>query len=429
MLPLQAKLVAQFRAFTDVLKMLPTADGSLGLPDLHLAVISSDTGPGRYDLPDRHCAFTGDGGRFQSAPRGTCSAAPLPGDQHYLASSMNQAIKNYQGDISDAFTCIAALGDQGCGFEGQLKSVRWALDPLNTPVGNATFLRPDAFLAVILVTNEDDCSIPDDSDLVDPSQIRMSDPLGPLWSWRCNEFGHLCNIGGTLKPPPRGPAMGNLQGCTSNETASGKLTHVGDEAAFLKGLKSDPRQILVAAITGPSTPYTIEMIQNPMDIEQHPNIVHSCTQNSGEFADPAVRIQQWAEAFGDHSIVQTICGNSFAPALMLIATEIGKLLGPGCVTSNLVDSDLGTPGLQPECDVVDRYVNDQGKLVSTTLRACSASGNTPPCWSLDIDANACAGPFLELNVNRSGLGLPPNGLATSLSCALCVAGLPTAGCP
>ncbi len=42
---------------------------------------------------------------------------------------MNQTVTNYNGDIADAFTCIAALGDQGCGFEGQLKSVRWALDP------------------------------------------------------------------------------------------------------------------------------------------------------------------------------------------------------------------------------------------------------------------------------------------------------------
>src|SRR6185295_10905021 len=128
----------------------------------------------------------------QSAPRGACTTAPLPAGSTYLQASMNQANKNYQGDISDAFTCIAALGDQGCGFEGQLKSVRWALDPLNVPPGNEGFLRPDAFLAVILITNEDDCSVPDDSDMIDPQQMTMASALGPLWSWRCNEFGHLC---------------------------------------------------------------------------------------------------------------------------------------------------------------------------------------------------------------------------------------------
>src|SRR6185436_7397981 len=104
MLPLQAKLTAQFPVFMNVLKTLPTGDGSgTGLPDLHVAVVSSDTGPGRFNLPERHCALNGDGGRFQSAPRGTCATAPLASDQHFLATSMNQAVKNYQGDISDAF--------------------------------------------------------------------------------------------------------------------------------------------------------------------------------------------------------------------------------------------------------------------------------------------------------------------------------------
>ncbi len=188
MLPLQSALLTGFPAFANVLKTLPG-----GLPDLHLGVVSSDSGPGKYDLPQYHCAFRGDNGRFQNQPRGLCAASPFMAvNQTFLQASNNQQTKNYTGDIADAFSCIAALGDQGCGFEGQLKSVRWALDPLNVPTGNDGFLRFDAYLAVVLLTNEDDCSIPDDSDLVDPTQTTMSSPLGPLWSWRCNEFGHLC---------------------------------------------------------------------------------------------------------------------------------------------------------------------------------------------------------------------------------------------
>jgi hypothetical protein len=429
MLPLQAKLLAQFPVFMNVLKGLPTGVGmATGLPDVHVGVVTSDTGPGKYDLPDRHCSFGGDGGRFKflPGPNQTC-APPLMPDQHYLSAQNNQAQKNYNGDITDAFTCIAAVGDQGCGFEGQLKSVRWALDPQNVPQGNEGFLRNDALLAVILITNEDDCSVPDDSDLVDPTQSRMSDPLGPLWSYRCNEFGHLCMINGALAPPPRAATMGNLTGCISNETPSGKLTHVGDEVAFLKGLKADPNQIFVAAVTGPSTPYAVEMIQNPMDPESHPNIKHSCQQNSGEYADPSVRIQQWIEAFGDHGVLETICADSFAQSLMQIATDLSKLLGPQCISDNLVDLDISTPTPDPECQIADVFIDSSnGNTVTTPLAACSTNGNTAPCWSIHQDAK-CTGKTLLIDINRGGTQLP-NGLTTQVSCAMCIDGVGKAGC-
>ena len=425
MTPLQNKLLMQFPVFMNVLKMLPSGDGSgTGLPDIHVAVVSSDTGPGKFDLSDRNCAYLGDGGKFHSAPTGTCTATPLTGGQTFLAASMNQGVKNYNGDISDAFTCIAALGDKGCGFEGQLKSVRWALDPLNVPDGNQEFLRPDAFLAVILITNEDDCSVPDDSDLVDPTTDGVN-LYGPLVSYRCNEFGHLCNINGALSPPPRTGALTNIQGCISNETASGKLVRVADEVNFLKSLKTDPNQIFVAAITGPVTPYSIGPDPTQGGAQ---GVVHSCMQGGGEYADPAVRIQQWVEAFGSHGLAETICANTFAPSLMAIATELSKLLGPQCIGDNLVDLDPNTPGIQPQCQVTDQYRNDQNVLVPTVLQACANNGNTAPCWSLDVDQTKCNGPFLILNVKRPA-GMLPNGLNTSVACAQCIAGVPKAGCP
>jgi hypothetical protein len=419
MLPLQSKLLASFPVFANILKTLP-----LGLPDLHLAVISSDTGPGKFDLSDRHCAFTGDHGQFQSAPRGTCVAPPLPLGQTFLAASSNQAVKNYAGDLADAFTCIAALGDQGCGFEGQLKSVRWALDPFNLPTGNEGFLRPEATLAVILVTNEDDCSIPDDSDLVDPTQTLMSSPLGPLWSFRCNEFGHLCNINGTLQPPPRGAAS-NLQGCVSNDSPSGKLTHLSDEISFLKGLKEDPNQVIVAAITGPATPYSIEMIEQASDVEFHPNTVHSCVQATGEYADPAVRITQWVNAFGANGLTQTICANSLAPAMQVIGDKIAALFGPACVSGAPTDP----PGTPPtSCRVVDRTLADDGSRRDTVLPSCAAAGAVPPCWVLTDDVSGCLN-AKRLTVNR-GTSAPSPALITTLyNCAPCAPGSTDLGCP
>ena len=417
MLPLQAKLLAGFPAFVTLLKALP-----LGLPDLHLAVISSDTGPGKYDLPDRHCGFRGDGGRFQSQPRGSCTTAPLATGQTFLSASANQTVKNYTGDLTDAFACIAALGDQGCGFEGQLKSVRWALDPRIPPDGNQGFLRPDSTLVVILVTNEDDCSLPDDSDLVDPTQVTMSSALGPLWSYRCNEFGHLCDINGMLQPPPRGP-LPVVQGCVSNDSPSGKLTKLAEEVRFLKTLRSDPNQLIVAAIDGPAEPYSVEMIQQGQDTEAHPNIRHSCTLATGEFADPAVRIQQWVGAFGVNGIATSICADSFVAPLQQIADKIATVFGPVCLSGAVPEGSGSTP---PVCRVVDRVVQANGQVQTTLLPQCAAPGAPPPCWELTADAAGCAA-GTRLSVNR-GAAPPPAGLSTEYDCAPCAPGSTDLGC-
>jgi hypothetical protein len=424
MLPLQAKFIEAIPAFMNTLKTVPhVAGANPGLPDVHIGVVSSDTGPGKFDLPQSHCPFGGDHGQFQSVPRGTCVASPFKNvSDHFLSASMNQTITNYTGDIGNALACIAALGDQGCTFEGQLKSVRWALDPFNLPSSNEGFLRLDAALAVILLTNEDDCSVPDDSSLLDPTASQVS-VYGPFKSFRCNEFGHLCNVGGKLAPPPKSGAVSSLTGCVSDDTTTGKLTNLGDEIAFLASLKTQPNRVFVAAMTGPPTPYGVMP-----DADGDQSVVHSCAQSSAEYADPAVRIQQWVAGFGDHGLQETICAPSFSPAMSQIAGELVKLVGPTCLPANLVDTDPGTSAIDADCRVEDSYVN-AGKSVITPLPSCAANGNTPPCWQLVSDSTLCGGSGLLPVITRDPTMQLPNGLVTFFSCAQCVAGRVTPGCP
>ncbi|HUL98523.1 MAG TPA: hypothetical protein VLU24_03645 [Mycobacterium sp.] len=436
MAPVQQRLVAQFPSFMDPLKTVPTPDGSgKALPDIHVGVVSSDTGPGKF-ASSANCHYGGDSGQLQYKARGTCTKSPLhttPTQQTFLSASGNQTVTNYDGDISDAFGCIAALGDTGCGFEGQLKSVRWALDPFNPPPGNEGFLRDDATLAVVLITNEDDCSVPDDSDLADPRQTTLADPLGHFWSYRCNEFGHLCNINGTPQPPPRDHAADHLQGCVSNEAQtptqtapSGLLTKVGDEVAFLKGLKSDPSRIVVAAITGLPTDYTVVMKQgDDGTTEAHPEIQPACTSKSGDTADPAVRLNQWLGAFGELGLPESICDDTLNSALTDIANLIIRNIGPQCVKGTLMDGDPSTPELDPICQVTDFYTDAQKKQQQSVLQACAVNP-APPCWSL-VDDMSCPG-AKKLNVTRDG-GVLPDTLETRISCSLCIPGVARPGCP
>jgi hypothetical protein len=181
MTQLQAKFLADFPAFTQVLNNLPE-----GLPNIHLAVISSDMGAGKFAVPN--CVIGGDQGLFQSSPRGTCISSGLAAGATFI-SNIN-GVANYTGTLENAFTCIADLGSTGCGFEQPLASIARALGADNPgaqnqpqpPTTNAGFLRPNAYLAIVAVTNEDDCSVPASSDQFDPSSLLVTDPLGPLTS-------------------------------------------------------------------------------------------------------------------------------------------------------------------------------------------------------------------------------------------------------
>ena len=161
-------------------------------------------------------------------------------------------------------------------------------------------------------------------------------------NFRCNEFGHLCNDGtGSLVHPSRSApnanvsAMVNWSGCVSNDS-EGYLVGVADTANKLKALKSDPSMVLVAALTGPATPYTVTW-RMPSTADTScgstascpwPLIAHSCTASDGSFADPAVRVNEFVGQFGAFGSAQSICNTNFGPALDSIAQLILARLAP-----------------------------------------------------------------------------------------------------
>jgi hypothetical protein len=400
MSPLQNKLTAAFPAYIQALKALPG-----GIPDIHIGVISSSMGAGRSPDID-HCPQGGDQGMFHTAPLGgaACMRASLNAGQNFIINVGGQA--NYTGDISDVFACIAALGSNGCGFEHQLESVLRSLgaDGAPMPSSNANFLRADALLQIVLLTNEDDCSAPPDSDLFDTSSSMISDPFGPLQSYRCNEFGHLC--GGQM--PPRQPAgETDLGMCVSNEM--GKLIPVGTVITGLKGLKADPSRVLVSAITGPATPYKVNVGPSQIkgDPAMWPYVEHSCTNMEADssltYADPAVRIKQLVEAFGTRGLFQSLCAPNFNTVLTSIAAQVGYAFGPPCLPATIDPS---------KCSFVDNPPGATGP--STSLRACASATDTGPCWYTKVDATACPS-GREVVFNR--VTAQPVGASTTVSCS------------
>jgi hypothetical protein len=86
-------------------------------------------------------------------------------------------------DVSGAFSCAAKVGIDGSGFEMPLEGAKLALiDRIPNPNGN--FLREDALLAIVLLTDENDCSKPGLAvDLLHPNPCADPTLLEPVTNY------------------------------------------------------------------------------------------------------------------------------------------------------------------------------------------------------------------------------------------------------
>jgi hypothetical protein len=336
---------------------------------LHLGVVSSDMGAPGDSTSSIGCTTAGDQGQLQSMPRGTCTDTTLTPGATYI-SDVGMTPNYTDASLADVVQCIALLGDRGCGFEHQLASIDRALgaDGLGpVPVTNAGFLRPNAYLVILILTNEDDCSAPANTTIysLNGAQQNISNPDGPIGNYRCNggpRGGHLCQDPNAanpaaylippLTPPPdvqeisTSPILA-LDNCEDNESGSSALIPVSKFVNDIKALKPDPdNQIVVATIAAPTKPYAVVWFpasggQNTQPGELWPEVMHSCGPQAGDdvnpaaiqsttdgsFGDPGVRISQFAGAF-PNSVLGSICDTSFANTMAAVANKIGQLIAP-----------------------------------------------------------------------------------------------------
>ncbi len=264
------------------------------LPSLHIGIVSTDLGAGPWGITG--CSGNGDNGVLQNTPRGDC--AP-PSDRYIidLDNGDGTRTKNYSGSLAKTFSCIARLGINGCGFEQPLESVFRALD--DHPA-NAGFLRDDAALLVVIVSDEDDCST-ENTDMFDTSMTSPKSLLGPLSSFRCFEFGVQCN-----PDFPRAPGM--KFGCEPRED-SPYMYSVGEYIDFLTTLKDG--NLVVAAIAGDHSPVIVETDDTGGSFAFE--LVPSCSAgDGGRSAVPGVRLRAFLDGFPSRNIGPSICADMAA---------------------------------------------------------------------------------------------------------------------
>jgi hypothetical protein len=289
-----------------------------GLPDLRIAVISSNVGAGA-NMPAFECPPGGDRGRFLVRPE--CRQDFLGQDSYLRLDRAGNA--NFVGGaaaLPQVFACVVALGTNGCGYEHHLQSLAYATDGV-TNAENHGFLRDDAVLGVVILADEDDCS--------GGSQADFYDNLipGQAGSFRCSLKGHVC--GG--QPIPAGPFTAPLSTCAPYVRQPGEEnTRLIDVDVFVKALKDAKKgrldQILVSTIVGwsdaPEANYTVverDSARGGRELDTGP----ICQSATGS-ATPALRLHAFATAFPNHT-VHSIC-NDFDRAMPDIGKKLGAML-------------------------------------------------------------------------------------------------------
>lgn len=299
-------------------------DGTPEFPrvrDVHLGVVTSDMGTGGARVPTCTEPMFGDDGVLRD--RGNTSitgcAAMYPRFLSFDPDSMTMSPDAFARDAA----CVARMGTGGCGFEQQLEAVLKAVTPSTAPISffagttghadgiNAGFLRPDSILAILLLTDENDCSAAD-PEIFDPTSPRYTDDLNV----RCFIYPGALHpvrrfVDGLLatRSDPRLLFFGQISGVPVDLVA-GSVTP--DYAAIL----ADPRMVESIDTSSPTRRMT-----------------PSCNVPDRGIAFPPRRIVETGrdlEALGVATVAQSICQADYTSAVSAMLTRLGDRLMTEC---------------------------------------------------------------------------------------------------
>jgi hypothetical protein len=457
------------KAFPKFIAGLKDPDTGL-LPDLRIAILDSDLGTGGAyttgacgpkTLADGTQSMYGDTGHFQM--RSSPTACAFAAGSLFLEQKNGIAL-NFSGDIANVFSCLAGnLGTAGCDVGEPLEGLEFGLAASNLQSQTQkTFLRPEAMLALMFVTDEDDCS----AAVNDGMFGKKSELGGESVNLRCATRAHKC---GGLNLTDSGPGyptnasfshpfsdcQARTDACpnpvdgagtatdTSLPTACTPLRSTQSLANRLLALKDYPaEQVVAAGFFGwplndadmASAQYTIAPIPNPDTTDLAPPTVYDywpvCYDPNHlptlATTDPTTGYDATAAAWGARGGLResafldelglgglkfSVCQPDFSASMESFAALLGAKTSNLCANDKLFDVLPDEPGVQPDCRVAYRYmyVSSDSWITYTedpqSLPACGAgatSGNVDQdCWRLTVDTNRCPATGQRIDVLRT----------------------------
>jgi len=294
---------------------------------LHVGVVTTDMGSGNQRGVRTCTPGLGDDGilqRMVREPSRDCLPSYPSGTFEFLRGEETEA-------FSTTIGCIVNLGTEGCGFEQPLESPLKALTPANPEIwtaegyapprfydaetglpnrltghgtgANAGFLRPNSVLTIVLVTDEEDCSVLNYEIFSGAGRFMGIPP-----NIRCNQFAEDADI----------------------------VYPVARYVNGFVGLRRSPELLVFSAIVGiPPATEAAASANDFASVLSHPDMQPvvdesgtllnpSCMTASGT-AYPPVRIVQTAaalHAMGANVSVTSICTASFSRAFDTLINRV-----------------------------------------------------------------------------------------------------------
>ena len=307
--------------------------------------------------------------------------------------------------MADAFACFGPQGIDGCGYESPLEAMRLAITKARASNGNG-FMREEALLSVVLVTDEADCSSnPAHADIFTSNTTFQNDTAPQRTSATCWRAGTACSGDGPDFKECHAEDWA-ADGSPAQSAEDAVLHPVDRYVDFLAGLRGVPgaraedggpaaRDVLVSLITGVPVGYDL----GAAELEYHAaepgseqainfGVAPGCTNSedgSNSTAIPPVREREVAEAFAGADGARnlfSICQDDYSPALRQIAASIKKALAPACAGACIADRDPTTDLLEPDCTVTASAGTD----AETAVPACTRAGDG---WAAPADGEVC----------------------------------------
>ena len=351
--------------------------------------------------------------------------------------------------LLQATQCFLPQGVSGCGFPQHLESMYGALERTGDADDPAFgFVRDDAFLSVVFVTDGADCSYNPAHEsifLPDGDRTFWSDPdaaeptRAVCWNAAATCSGNDCD---SADYDPLGGATGPDDAVMRPvDRYIEQLQAVEDD----KKLEDPEREVLVALVAGAGSDGAV-VYQDSADaaFQDEFGIGPGCSSAAGAAAPP-LRLRELADAFAvENRNIFSVCDSDYSPALSAVANALADQIKPACMPACVADTDETTEVLDPSCTIVERSTAADGSTAEADLAPCEPGGELPEgadaCYILLFDGRGlpsgereylsedrsddlsdyCAeqGWNLEVIVHRRWGVVPPTDAAVQVLCEL-----------